>query len=68
MKQITLTIKDDKKIGFLIELLEQFDFIELKDVRQKHDDGYDLFASAGIWKNRDIKAEDLRKRAWKRSH
>lgn len=68
MKKITVTIKDDKKINFLIELLEQFDFIEIDKSRQKKEEKYDFFASAGLWKNRKINADQLRSQAWQRKH
>jgi len=67
MKKITLTIKDDKKIGFLMQLLEELDFIKIQQSGQKLHDAYDFFSSAGIWKGRDIDAGELREQAWERS-
>lgn len=66
MQKITLSIKDDNKVSFLLELLKQFDFIEIHTIRQKKEDSYNFFASAGLWKDRDINAEQLRKQAWQR--
>ena len=66
MQKITLTIKDDKKVNFLMELLKQFDFIEINKSGQKKDEDYNFFASAGLWKNREINAEKLRRQAWQR--
>lgn len=68
MKKITLTIKDDKKTSFLMQLLEELDFIEIQKSGQRLDEAYDFFASAGMWKGRDINARELRKQAWKRNH
>jgi hypothetical protein len=68
MEKITLTIKDLKKKNFFLELLKQFDFIEVQTTKEKKADHYDFFASAGLWKDRDIDANQLRKQAWKRSH
>ena len=68
MKKITLTIKDETKTGFLMKLLEEFDFIELQQSDKQVDESYDFFSSAGMWKDRDIEARDLRKQAWKRTH
>lgn len=68
MQKITLTIKDDDKVNFLMELLNQFDFIEIKKSEQKRDENYNFFASAGLWKNREIDADLLRKQAWQRKH
>lgn len=67
MKKITLTIKDDKKINFLMELLKQFDFIEIQKSEQNQEADYDFFASAGLWKDRNINAEQLRSQAWQRN-
>ena len=68
MQKITLTVKDDNKTNFLMELLRQFDFIEIQKSRQKQDDNYDFFSSAGLWKNRKMNAEQLRSQAWQRNH
>ena len=68
MQKFTLTIKDDKKVNFLMELLKQFDFIEIKKSGQKQDKDYNFFASAGMWKNRELDAEQLRRQAWQRKH
>lgn len=68
MQKITLTIKDDKKVDFLLELLKQFDFIEIKKSEQKRDEDYNFFASAGLWKDREIDAEQVRRKAWQRKH
>lgn len=66
MQKITLNIKDDKKINFLMELLRQFDFIEIQNSTQYQNDNYNFFASAGLWKDRDIDGEELRRQAWQR--
>ncbi len=67
MEKIILTIKDEKRKNFLLELLKQFDFIEVQKATEKKQEQYDFFASAGLWKGRDINANQLRERAWKRS-
>lgn len=67
MEKIVLRVKDQSKLGFLLELIKQFDFVEIqKGVKKKAKDGYNLFDSAGLWKNRDIDAQELRKEAWTR--
>lgn len=68
MQKITLTIEDDKKVNFLMELLNQFDFIKVQKSSRQNRDDYDFFASAGLWKNRDINSEQLRRQAWQRRH
>jgi hypothetical protein len=65
MEKITLTIKDESKKLFFLELLKQFDFIEVeKAIHQE--ESYNFFSSAGMWKGRDISADKLSERAWKR--
>jgi hypothetical protein len=70
MKKVTLTIKDERKTGFLMELLKQFDFIEVQkyDRKKESTSDYDFFASAGLWKDRNINIDQLREQAWQRSH
>jgi hypothetical protein len=68
MEKIILTIKDDRKKSFFLELRKKFDFIEIQTARERKTDRYDFFASAGLWKGRDITANQLREQAWKRSH
>ena len=65
MERITLTIRDSKRKNFLLELLTQFDFVEVHEDKEKKVSKYDFFSSAGLWKNRDIRADQLRKQAWK---
>lgn len=70
MKKIVLIIKDNRKLHFLLELLDQFDFIEIEksfSEKETKNKNYDLFASAGIWENREIEASGLRKKAWARN-
>ena len=66
MDSLYITIKDSTKTGFIIELLEKLDFVEIN--RKKRDkrknSKHDILNSAGIWKDRNISAEELRKEAW----
>ena len=68
MKTITLNIKDEGKYLSFLQFIEQLDFIELeKSARKKSSiEKYDFFASAGMWKGRDIDAKELRTKAWNR--
>ena len=70
MEQFIIELKDLSKRNFLLELLTQFDFIELKTGKEaeeelKKGDDYDLFESAGLFANREIDANQLRKEAWR---
>jgi hypothetical protein len=68
MQKITLTVKDEHKLNFLLELLKQFDFVEIQNTTEKKSDKHNFFNSAGLWKGRDIDVQQLRDQAWKRSH
>ena len=54
---------------FLYEMLRYYDFLELPKLQEtvKEKTEHDFFQSAGMWKNRDITQETLRKKAWKRN-
>ena len=66
MEKITLTIKDKSKLNFIIELLHQFNFVEVQYGTDKKPSRDSFFSSAGLLKNRDISAKKLRTDAWKR--
>jgi hypothetical protein len=69
MEKIVLKIKDTSKLSFFLKLLNQLDFVEVDQTSIKKKSttkNYDFFASAGLSKNRDINADELRKNAWKR--
>lgn len=68
MEKLVLKIKNQKKLEFLIELLKQFDFVEILKERKttKSNSTQDFFSSAGLWKGREIEAKELRKNAWKK--
>lgn len=68
MQKITLTVKDDSKINFFLELIKQFDFIEVQRSAKNKADDYNFFASAGLWKDRNIDSNQLREKAWKRGN
>lgn len=68
MQELTIKIKDERKLNFLLELLSQLDFIELDTKlfkKQGTDASYDFFNSAGLFKDRSIDAGELRKQAWR---
>ena len=68
MEKIILHLKDSSKLSFLIQLINQLDFVEVEKVnKKKASTKYDFFNSAGLWANRDINAKELRKQAWDRT-
>lgn len=71
MEKLLLTIKDNSKLTFLLELLRQLDFIEVQNLsldKKNQDTNYSLFDSAGLWKKRDVNAKQLREESWKRAN
>ncbi len=68
METLTIKVKNKERLLFLYEVLRYYDFVELPDldIIEKKENKHDFFASAGIWKDRDITQEKLRKRAWNR--
>lgn len=68
MEKLILKIKDEGKLNFFLELLKQFDFVEVQKVKKegKKEAVYDFFESSGLWSGREIHAESLRKQAWER--
>ena len=68
METLTIKVKNKERLPFLYEMLRYFDFIELQNVsiEQPQRKEHDFFMSAGLWKNRDITQELLRRKAWKR--
>ena len=68
MQKITLTVKDESKINFFLELIKQFDFIEVQRSAKRKTDDYNFFASAGLWKDRNMDSNQLREQAWKRGN
>jgi len=68
MEQLILNIKDSSKLSFLMQLINQLDFVEVEQVKKKKVSAkYDFFSSAGLWANREINAKELRKQAWDRT-
>lgn len=67
MEKIILNIKDSSKLSFLIQLIQQLDFVDVEITNSRNFIAeYDFFSSAGLWEGRDLNATDLRKEAWLR--
>lgn len=69
MEKFIIELKDISKRNFLLELLAQFDFIELEiqeeeDEEPAAEESYDFFQSAGLFTGRKIDADKLRREAW----
>ena len=68
MEKLILTVKDSSKLRFVLELLQQLDFVEIqkKGSVVPTNKKYDLFQLVGIWKDKEINSQSLREKAWKR--
>ena len=72
MEQITLLIPNRDKAQLLIELLNSLDFIadiqliseEMNGHSIDADGGESFLSLAGLWSDREISVESLRKQAW----
>ena len=68
MSEIVLNIKNEEKGKFLLDFLKQIEFVEIKDRSDKKistDKNASFKDLYGIWKDRDIDLETIRKKAWK---
>ena len=71
--RLIVTVNDQQKIDFLLEFLRHLDFVQVrKEPITKQawtEEARNAFlASAGMWKDRDIDAAELRRRAWQRGN
>ncbi len=73
MLRLNITIKDEDKVAIVLNLLRELPFVEVEidgeqavqqDADRKNGSLADLF---GIWENRNISLEDIRKKAWDRA-
>lgn len=67
MSVVVLNIKNEEKGKFLLDFLKQIEFIEVEEppvtkTTKEKESFRELF---GIWKDRDIDLETIRKKAWK---
>jgi len=67
METIIIRIKDASRRSFLLELLSQLDFIDFNVSRERTQPGKDadFFQAAGLFAQRQIDADQLRKQAWR---
>ena len=72
MKQVTLNVADDKLQTFLtfiedlnyIEVVEEVSDTSTRPPAKETSHPDDFMSLAGMWKDRDISAEELRAKAW----
>jgi hypothetical protein len=67
MEQIVVQIRDKHKGRILLELLKALDFVHtVKSTEQEDAEPVDFFSFSGLWANRDINIDDVRRKAWPR--
>lgn len=66
MSEVQITIYDSKKTEFILELLNNFNFVSTELISNYKVNKHDFFKSKGIWKNRNINSVTLRESAWNR--
>ena len=70
MEQIVVRVQDKEKAKMLLDLLTALDFVDSVQAGQsktsEQDAPEDFFELAGIWQDRDIGQESIRKEAWPR--
>lgn len=72
MEQIIVQIRDKEKAKMLLELLAALDFVysvktsPAENEAASQEEPLDFFALAGIWQDRDITQDAIRKEAWPR--
>ncbi|MDA3915342.1 MAG: hypothetical protein PF690_00010 [Deltaproteobacteria bacterium] len=76
MEQIVIQVSDKEKADMLLKLLNSLDFVDFVSPRVEENikrtttasgkNRLDFFSLAGLWKNRKIDLELIRKKAWPR--
>jgi hypothetical protein len=67
MGKIIIDVKDKSKEYLLLDFLKELPFIEIKESSLDKKGYLEFRKLYGIWKDRDISKNDLRKKAWDRS-
>ena len=73
MEQFVVQVKDKHKAKMLLELLTSLDFVNIVKNNLQEDKDHqpgvrkrktDFFSFAGLWANRDINIQSIRRQAW----
>lgn len=62
MEEILIRIKDHDKLESLMNFLLSVDYIEVKKLNNHPNTNLKIFSTVGLWKNREIDLESIRKR------
>jgi hypothetical protein len=69
MSVVVLNIKNEVKGKFLLDFLKQIEFVEIEeeqsDIKEKVGDKESFRDLFGIWKDRPVTIETIRRKAWK---
>ena len=70
MEKVILNVKDKSQLQKIFDAIKQFDFVEVSSAPKKAtaSKSHNIFRSAGMWRDREINVQALRKEAWKRNH
>ena len=66
MGKIIIDVKDKSKEYMVLDFLKELPFIEIKESSFDKKGVLEFRKLYGIWKDRDISKNDLRKKAWLR--
>ena len=69
MTSLHIKIHDPKKTEIILDLLRELPFVEIEEetnITPDKKSGYSLEGIFGIWKDRDITLDHIRKSAWNR--
>lgn len=69
MQQLIIQVADKEKAEMLLKIISALDFVKSVEVVEDHnniaDSQQDFFDLAGMWENRNISTESIRKQAWR---
>lgn len=74
MEQVVVEVSDKAKARLLVELLSSMDFVESvttshqKSARKQMSKPVDFFSLAGIWADREVDIDSIRRKAWPRHY
>ncbi len=67
--QLIVRVSDKGKAEMLTKILTSLDFVNSVEIVEEQptisDEEQDFFSLAGLWENRDISTESIRKEAWR---
>jgi hypothetical protein len=67
MQQLIIQVADKEKAEMLLKIISALDFVKSVEVVEDHnniaDSQQDFFDLAGMWENRNISTESIRKQA-----